>query len=165
MTYQADPYYVGGSLKIGTPPSAKTELPSGRMSNAEILSGFHYLVDVTKLRFTRTAHNELTFDADGTTTVRYRDTNIVTVKANGDVLVATGGWNTPSTRRHILNALTRLGYKATLKGQKAIKGICISIEDFTDQGGVFFQSRGVFRKDRGVFQSDLGYTQTLAGVK
>jgi hypothetical protein len=51
-------------------------------------------------------------DADGTLTVRYHSTDVVTVKPGVSIVLATGGWRTATTKTRMLQASHQfnLGY-------------------------------------------------------
>jgi hypothetical protein len=57
---------------------------------------------------------------DGTLTVRYHATDVVTVKADGSIVLDTGGWKTLTTRTRMLQAAHEynLGYSIYQKAYR-----------------------------------------------
>lgn len=165
MNTEKGPYYSSGRLKLGKPPSGDAMLV-GPLRMREVLGNFNWVLRERSegTVYKKTAHNEATVDINGFVYVMYRGAQIL-YRSEYEIILDTAGWNTVSTRRHIQNAVKRLGMDCTLSGQKQIRGIRIRIPEITRDRGVFFQRRGVFRKVGGSwsFESDLGYIQNLGG--
>ena len=95
-------------------PAGTKVLKVGRMTQAEIMDGVNH---ATIIKTEKSAHNEVTMThANGTVVCRLRRTNIVTITDGGAVLVNTGGWNTLTTRRHVVNFLKRHGFGISMWG-------------------------------------------------
>lgn len=105
-------------------PVGLKKLKTGRMTQAEIMNGVNH---ATIIKTEKSAHNEVTLThANGTVVCRLRRTNIVTITDGGAVLVNTGGWNTPTTRRHVMNFLKRHGFQISMWGDKKRGGNVLS---------------------------------------
>lgn len=96
-------------------PVPREDVKTGRMTNAEIMAD----VDADPVSVKRTGHNEVTRLLDnGTIICRLRETDIVYLFANGVIKIDTGGWNTPTTRRHVMDFLSRHKFYCSLFGDK-----------------------------------------------
>jgi hypothetical protein len=132
----------------------------GKMTLPELCKTFSGTAQVVK-----TAHNEVTACyPSGRVVVRLRETDILTFEPDGTVIFCTGGWNTVTTRRHMIAAFKRqTGCTLIVNQRRSIRGISISFAGiseskgrFEKRAGGFFKARGVSRPD-GSFVSDLGY--------
>ena len=97
----------------------------GHMTLAKIMAGADTddLVETVK-----SGNNELTLVyRDGTIVCRLREQDIVTLTKSGIILIDTGGWNTPTTRTHVMNFLTVRGYQINMRGVKEGGGNIVSL--------------------------------------
>lgn len=106
--------------KDGGYPVPREDVKSGRMTKAEIMAD----IDESEVvESKKTAHNEITRKLrNGAIICRLRETDIVTLWPDGGYRVNTGGWNTPTTRRHVMDFLSRHKIPATLWGDKKAGG-------------------------------------------
>jgi hypothetical protein len=101
-------------------PIPREQVRGGRMTNAQVLSGAEPEGWVDAIR---TAHNEVTRDYITHRVVRLRETDIAVIYLNGDIALDTGGWNTVTTRAHMMGVLSREGHPAVgIYGAKCNKG-------------------------------------------
>lgn len=96
-------------------PVPREDVKTGRMTNAEIMAD----VDADPVSVKRTGHNEVTrVLKSGTIICRLRETDIVHLFRDGCIEIDTGGWNTPTTRRHIMDFLSRHNFSCSIYGDK-----------------------------------------------
>ncbi len=101
-------------------PKGTTDLKVGRMTKDEILADANLGGLVSSVK---SAHNELTLTYEsGTVVCRLRETNIVTLSPGGYILINTGGWNTPTTRSHVMNFLASQNFQINMWGDKKAGG-------------------------------------------
>lgn len=114
-----------------------SEVAWGRMTVAQIMEG----ADMRGLvSHKKSAHNEVTLTYEnGVKVCRFRGTDIVQIDGFSNlILLDTGGWNTISTRRHMMDFLAREGVTVGLWGAK--KGDKRNVLCFFTYGG----TRGEF---------------------
>jgi len=135
-------------------PVSRTKVKTGRMTKAEILAG---VTDADYVDATISAHNEVTIQYKGGFLVcRLRETDIVAIGPGDSVVINTGGWNTITTRRHVVNFLKRHGFQISLWGDKKRGGNVLTLyhNDGNDRTEIPFKQRVVFNREGG-FKSDL----------
>lgn len=104
-----------------------TAVKVGSMTRDEIMSGVErHTRDIVSTK--KTAHNEVTrIYTDGTVVCRLRETDIVTIYPHGPIDINTGGWNTRTTRRHIVDFLERHNFPVTIWGDKKRGGNVLTL--------------------------------------
>ena len=93
-------------------PVPRADVKVGRFTKVEIMAGVN---DADIIDAKISAHNEVTIRYNGGSLVcRLIGTNIVEINADATVVIDTGGWNTVTTRRHVMNFLNRNGVGISL---------------------------------------------------
>ena len=125
-------------------PVPRGEVKYGRMTLDEIMAD---LDSDPILSSAKSAHNEVTITyKNGSIVCRLRETNIVYLHPNGAYHLDTGGWNTPTTKRHMVNFLARHGFPISLWGDKKRGGIILR-----DHRGNAEDTEILFKKTATVF--------------
>jgi hypothetical protein len=105
-------------------PVPLSEVKVGYMNNAEIMADAPG--EAITVSQKRTAHNEVTrVTTTGVQVCRLRETDIVALSLDGSFTLDTGGWNTPTTKRHMVDFLKRNKIPVTLWGDKKRGGIIL----------------------------------------
>lgn len=136
-------------------PVPRTKVEYGRMTKPEIMAEVsdHDYIDA---KFS--AHNEITIRyKDGALVCRFRETNVVEIDGNNVVVIDTGGWNTISTRRHVIDFLKRHGFKISMWGDKRRGGnvLILPYSHENERQEIPFKKQIMFNQEGGVV-SDLG---------
>ena len=135
-------------------PVDTVDLKVGRMTMAEIMADVEGDSVVSQRK---TAHNEVTRECStGIIVCRLRETDIVLYHPKHNwVILNTGGWNTPTTRRHIMNFLRRKNFPISVWGDKKVGGNFVMGDIGGNKVEGVFKQRATIHAD-GSFISDLG---------
>lgn len=131
-------------------------LKTGRMTREEIMANVD-AKDIVNQK--QTGHNEITrFLKDGTIICRLRETDIVTLAGNRSWMqIDTGGWNTHTTRRHVMNFSLRWNFQISVWGDKKVGGNQIQVVVGTSCFVGNFKHKILLKFEEGgvKFESDL----------
>lgn len=133
-------------------PVSREQVKAGRMTKAEILAG----VDMSGVVRTRkTGHNEVTrWLSDGTEICRLRETDIGFAYPDGTLKLHTGGWNTRTTRAHLVDFLSRKNRPCGVWGAKKAGGNVMGDWSGHGRGQVVFAEYVTLFTD-GTWQADI----------
>lgn len=135
-------------------PVPRSEVKVGRLTMVEIMAGVE-AADYIDAKIS--AHNEVTIRYNGGSLVcRLIGTNIVEINADATVVIDTGGWNTMSTRRHVVNFLNRHGFGISMWGDIKRGGNVLALysNDGKDCTEIVFKNRVMFNQEGG-FVTDM----------
>lgn len=137
--------------KTGGYPIPREQVKSGAMTKNDILAG----VDMSYVEKTRkTGHNEVTrWLSDGTEICRLRETDIGVAYPDGTLKLYTGGWNTRTTRTHLMDFLSRHNRPCGVWGDKKAGGNVMGDWSGNGHGRVTFKTSVTLFTD-GTWQAD-----------
>jgi hypothetical protein len=143
----------GRAGKTAGYPVPRNQVKIGRMTTPQIMQG---VSDTDIVKTERTGHNEVKRTlSDGRVIYRLRETDIITFYPTGIVLINTGGRNTMTTRRHLMDILKRHNFQTTIWADKKGGGNILKLWKHDKMREFrFIQSLVIF--PRGESFSDVG---------